>query len=63
MSKPAAIPVPLTHPHGAGAIGVLFLGTIAAVLLLGTMLLLVRGAPPEAIDALTSPAAMVGRTS
>ena len=63
MSKPAAIPVPLTHPHGAGAIGVLFLGTIAAVLLLGTMLLLVRGAPPEAIDALTSPPAMVGRTS
>ena len=63
MSRPVAIPIPLAHPHRAGAIGVLFLVAIAAVLLLGTMLLLVRGAPPEAIDALTSPPAMVGRTS
>jgi hypothetical protein len=63
MSKPAAIPIPLTHPRGAGAIGILFLGAITAVLLLATMLLLVRGAPPEAIDALTSPPALVGRTT
>jgi hypothetical protein len=63
MSKPAAIAIPLTHPHRTGAVGILFLVAIATVLLLGTMLLLVRGAPPEAIDALTSPAAIVGRTS
>ena len=63
MSKPAAISIPLTHAHRAGAIGVLFLVAIAVVLLLATTLLLLRGAPPEAIDALTSPPAMVGRTT
>ena len=63
MSKPAAIPFPVAHPLRAGAIGGMFLVAIAAVLLLAATLLLLRGAPPEAIDALTSAAAMVGRTS
>lgn len=63
MSNPAAIPIPVTHPLRAGAIGILFLVAIAVVLLLATKLLLLRGAPQEAIDALTSPPAMVGRTS
>ena len=63
MSRPAAIPIPITHPLRAGAIGVSFLVAIAVVLLLATTLLLLRGSPPEAIDALTSPPVMVGRTS
>ncbi len=63
MSRPAAIPIPITPPLRAGAIGVSFLVAIAVVLLLATTLLLLRGSPPEAIDALTSPRAMVGRTS
>jgi hypothetical protein len=63
MSDPAAIPIPVTRPLLPGAIGILFLVAIAVVLLLATTLLLLRGAPPEAIDALTSPPAMVGRTS
>jgi hypothetical protein len=63
MSKPAAIPIPVPHPLRAGAIGGMLLVAIAVVLLLATTLLLLRGAPPEAIDALTSPAAMIGRTS
>jgi hypothetical protein len=63
MSNPAAIPIAVTHPLRAGVIGMLFLIAIAVVLLLATTLLLLRGAPPEAIDALTSSPAMVGRTS
>jgi hypothetical protein len=63
MSKPAAIQIPVTHPLPAGAIGVVFLVAIAVVLLLATTLLLLRGAPPESIDALTSPAAILGRTT
>jgi hypothetical protein len=63
MSKSAAIPISLRHAPLAGAIGIFFLGAIALVLLLATTLLLVRGAPPEAIDAITSPPAMIGRTS
>ena len=63
MSKPAAIPIPAAHPIRAGAIGVVLLVAIAAILLLAATVLLVRGAPPQTIDALTSPAAMVGRTT
>lgn len=63
MSNPGAVTIPVTHPLRAGAIGILLLAAIAVFLLLATTLLLLRGAPPEAIDALTSPPAMVGRTS
>ena len=63
MSNPTAIRIPVTHPLRAGVIGLLFLVAIAVFLLLAATLLLVRGAPPAAIDALTSPPAMVGRTS
>jgi hypothetical protein len=63
MSNPAAIPIPVTRPLLTGVIGILFLVVIATFLLLATTLLLLRGAPPEAIDALTSPPAMVGRAS
>lgn len=62
MSNPA-VPIPVTRPLLAGAIGLSFLVAIAVVLLLATTLLLLRGAPPQAIDALTSPPAMVGRTT
>ena len=62
MSRTAVIAMPLRHPLLAGAIGIFFLGAIALVLLLATTLLLVRGAPPEAIDAITSPPTMIGRT-
>jgi hypothetical protein len=62
MSNPA-VPIPVRHPLLAGAIGIFFLVTIAVILMLETTLLLLHGAPPEAIDALTSSPAMVGRTT
>jgi hypothetical protein len=63
MSKPAAIPLYAARQVGAGAAGVLFGVVVGIALLLTTTLLLVQSAPPEAIDGLTSPAALAGRTT
>jgi hypothetical protein len=63
MSNSAAIPAPVTRAPSAGIVGILFLAAIAVFLLLATTLLLLRGAPPEAIDVLTSPPATIGRTT
>ena len=63
MSKPAVLSLRAAHPVGAGAIGAWFLVVVAIALLLGATLLLVRSAPPEALDALTTPAALIGRTT
>jgi hypothetical protein len=63
MSNPASMLIPSAHTATGEKIGVLFVIAVAAALLITTTLLLVRGAPSEVLDSLTSPAALVGRTT
>jgi hypothetical protein len=63
MSKPAALPFRPAHRTGGGALSVWLVVVVGALLLVIATLLLVRSAPSDAIDGLTAPAALVGRTT
>ena len=63
MSKPAVLPFRPAHRTSGGALSVWLVIVIVTLLLLMATLLLMRSAPPEAIDALTAPAALIGRTT